>query len=200
MATKDTLTSNNLCKGQYITQEHFEKKKNLLIHSSITLQFPSIRLILANAPMFGFRMGTTDVTQGYLQSTSKIKQEDYFRHTNEIDLAPCQHLKRLRTVHSLTGSGAYYNFTLLHQVMNDLTVNRYVGDFYLILKEVKENSWNRRDICRVLHCDTPSELVAFMDKNFDGVEFKMKILEKHKFSGTKMLRIQLMSLSINASR
>ena len=68
LAIKSTDDGKIKYKARYVIGGHRDKYKDLMVHSTSTLQPQSVRLLLALAAIFEFDIWTSDVRQAYLQS------------------------------------------------------------------------------------------------------------------------------------
>ncbi|PXF47153.1 Retrovirus-related Pol polyprotein from transposon TNT 1-94 [Gracilariopsis chorda] len=115
-----------------------DREKGTIFHNSTSLQQTSIRVILAIATIFGFHILSTDITQAYIQSATKLMPDIYILSTKQFELAPNQLLKFLRHLYVLTESGEYWNYTFSEHMKKDLGMIRAVGDLSLLLKRFNE--------------------------------------------------------------
>lgn len=56
LVIKDAETNNPLYKARFVAQGHLNRDKGSIIHTSNTLQQSSVRVLLAIAALFGFRV------------------------------------------------------------------------------------------------------------------------------------------------
>lgn len=136
LCIKNAETKEPLYKARFIAQGHMDRDKRSIVHNSTTLQQTSIRVILAIAAIFGFRIWSTDITQAYIQSATELMRDIYIRPTKEFELAPNQLLKLLRPLYGLTESGEYWNYTFSEHMRKDLDMTQAVGDLSLFFKHV----------------------------------------------------------------
>ena len=95
VAIKSTDDDKINYKARYVIGGHRDKYKDLMVHSTSTLQPQSVRLLLALAAIFEFDIWTSDVRQGYLQSVEPLARDIFIRKpVPEFELAPSQCLKR----------------------------------------------------------------------------------------------------------
>lgn len=97
----------------YVVGGHPEELNILLVHSSCTIQTPSIRLLITIPVMFRFYVWTSDVRKAYLQSAIPLDRDililiplpEFKRH-------PQQCLQLLKSLYGLFHSGDLWHSTL----------------------------------------------------------------------------------------
>ena len=92
-------------KARYVIGGHRDRYKDLMVHSSKTLQPHSIRILLALTAMFDFEVWTSDVSQAYLQSSLPLARDVYIKNpVKEFDLSPDECLQLILPLYGLTES------------------------------------------------------------------------------------------------
>ena len=113
LAIKSKIDGRVIFKARYVIGGHRDKMKDLLVHSTNTVQPHSVRLITAIAPMFDFEVWGTDVKQAYLQAKKELGRNLYiFDAVPEFELEPEQCLKLLKPLYGLCDSGDLWHETL----------------------------------------------------------------------------------------
>ena len=72
LTIKDTGNEIEIWKARFVVQGHREKMKNSLVHDIATIKNKSVRLLIALAAIFGFRLFSTDISQSYLKSAEAL--------------------------------------------------------------------------------------------------------------------------------
>lgn len=94
---KSTENGQTKFKGRYVIGGHRHRMEDMMVHDATTLQPQSIRILLALAAMFGFKIWTSDVRQAYLQSALLLTRDLLItKPVPEIELSPDQCLKLLK--------------------------------------------------------------------------------------------------------
>jgi hypothetical protein len=96
LTMKDSGTSKEIYKARYVVQGFRDKKKTSLVHDAYTSKQQSSKLLIGLAASFGYRIFSTDVTQGYLQSPKPSMRCVYIKPSTEFELNANQVLKLLR--------------------------------------------------------------------------------------------------------
>ena len=106
LAIKNPDTDEVIYKARFVVQGHKDKDKDLLIHDSPTISVSSIRILIAIAGIFGFRIWSTYIIQAYLQSSSPLLRDIYTEATKELCLDKEKLLKLLRPLYGLAECSA----------------------------------------------------------------------------------------------
>jgi hypothetical protein len=123
MTIKDTGTDRECVKARYVIKGHKDVEKHWLVHNSPSLRQGSIKLLVALAAIFGFRIWSLDVSQAYLQSAETLMRDVYLdpKHDRDVfHLSSEQCLKLLRPLYGLADSGDYWHSTFLKHTKSDL--------------------------------------------------------------------------------
>eukprot|EP00171_Calliarthron_tuberculosum_P007692 IDg7692t1 len=100
-------------KALYVIGRHRDKLKNIKVHSSVTVQPSSIRLVLSFAALLDFDVWTSDVTQAYLQSSALLMHDEYItKHLTEFELEAYHCLKLFKPLYKLCDSGDLWHRTI----------------------------------------------------------------------------------------
>ena len=90
-----------------------DKLKDLIVHSTATLQPQSVPMLLAIAAIFGFDIWTADMTQAYLQASEPIGRDIFIkRTTSEFEIYPDQCLQVLRPLYGICDAGDPWHTTI----------------------------------------------------------------------------------------
>ena len=135
MAIKDTETNKPYFKARFVAQGHRDKEKSVLVHNSKTVRQSSIRILLALAALFGFRIWSLDVNNAYLQSASQLLRDIYLKPGKEFELPSGHLLKLLRPLYGLADSGNYWNETFANHIKNDLKMKPTALDISFFFKK-----------------------------------------------------------------
>ena len=115
-------------KARFVIGGHREKFKNFLVHHSITVQPPTILLLLTLAAAFDFDVWSCDVTQAYLQSGA-LERDVYIRNAApEFELQPDEYLKFLKPSYGLCDAGDYWFAALDKHHREDLGMTQFKSD------------------------------------------------------------------------
>ena len=136
LAIKSTEDNKVIYKARYVIGGHRDKFKDMMVHTSTTLQPQSIRLLLAMASMFGFDIWTADVRQAYLQAAETLSREIFLkRPALEFGLRLDQCFQLLKPLYGLCESGDLWHETLDKHHRADLGMKPFRIDpalYYLI--------------------------------------------------------------------
>eukprot|EP00171_Calliarthron_tuberculosum_P004009 IDg4009t1 len=103
LAIKSTEDGKVKFKARYVIGGHRDKLKDMMVHSTTTLQPQSIRLLLALAALHGFDIWTSDVRQVYLQSAEPLSRDIFIKKTlPEFELEPHQCLQLMKPLYGLS--------------------------------------------------------------------------------------------------
>ena len=129
LAIKSKLDGKIMFKARFVVGGHRDRLKEFMVHSSQTLQPQSIRILLALAVIFGFKIWTADVRQAYLQSAIKLQREVYVKtNASEFELKPNKCLKLLRPLYGLCESGDLWYETFSQHSKEDLHLVQMKSD------------------------------------------------------------------------
>lgn len=112
-------------------------EKNMFVHNSTNLRHAAIRVIIALAATFGFRVWSQDVLQTYLQSTEQLRRDVYVCATKEFGLESSQLFKLLKPLYGLADSGDYWHVTFADHLRQQLGMTPATGDHSLFFKTFK---------------------------------------------------------------
>lgn len=103
---KSSLDNKVNHKAKHVIGRHWDKLDDMIVHSSMTLQPPSICLLLALTAMFGFHTWTSDIRQAYLQVSEPLERKvSIWNAAPEFELPPEQFLMLLRPLYVLCDAG-----------------------------------------------------------------------------------------------
>jgi hypothetical protein len=128
MALKNTETVQPMWKARFVAQGHTDAERHTLLHDATSLRQTSIRLIVALAAMFGFKVWSGDVSQAYLQAVGRLARQVYLRPARELRLRPGAVLKLLRPLYGLADSGDAWANTFFRHVRHDLKMSNLDSD------------------------------------------------------------------------
>ena len=142
LAIKEKGTEDEKYKAHFVVQGHTDTEKNILVHNTTTLKQSSVRMLVAIAAIFGFKLWSQDVSQAYLQSAEKLMREVYLKpnrrdaekhfHLNEKQL-----LRLLKPLYGLADSGDYWHVTFANHIKNDLEMIPSTGDLSLFFQTIR---------------------------------------------------------------
>jgi hypothetical protein len=128
MALYYTETEQPVWKAGFAAQCHTDAERHTLVQNAKSLRQTSIRLIVALAAMFGFKVSSGDVSQAYLQAVDRLARQVYLRPTRELRLRPGAVLKLLRPLYELADSGDAWANTFFCHVRHDLKMSNLDSD------------------------------------------------------------------------
>lgn len=137
LAIKNARTEDELYKARFVVQGHTDIEKKMLVHNRTNLRQGSIRMLIAIAAVFGFRIWSQDVSQVYLQSTQNVMREVYVKPTRELNLSSDQLLGLLKPLCGLADSGEYWHEMLSKHSQQGLCMRPTTGDLSLFFKVVE---------------------------------------------------------------
>lgn len=132
LAVRNVGTNNELCKARFLVQGHTDSENNLLVHTSTNIRQRSIRILIAIAAIFGFRIRTQNISQVYLQSASKLTRDVYIKPKDGFELGCDKLLKLLEILYGLSDSGDYYHITTSNHLIDDLKMHPLTEGFGLL--------------------------------------------------------------------
>lgn len=98
----------------------------------------SVLVLLVFAAIFGFRLYSTDVTQGYLQSAEEIMRDVYIKPTGEFELGPGQLLKLLKPLYGLADGEDYRRKKMFDNLKEELGMQTQTTDGAFFFKLVDD--------------------------------------------------------------
>lgn len=138
LSIKNTETDEPDFKARFVVQGHTDSEKNMLINSASNVRHVSIRLLVAIAAIFGFRLWTQDVAQAYLQSATSLMRKVYIKPSKEFQLNADELLKLLKPLYGLTDAGDYWHNTFGKHLQQDLSMRPTASDLALYTKSVRD--------------------------------------------------------------
>lgn len=136
LSLKNTETEKETYKARFLVQGRRDVEKNILLHSSTNIKQSSVRLFVALAAVFGFRIWSQDVSEVYLQCADKLMQDIYLKPTKEFNLSSDQLLKLFKLLYGLSDSGDYWHHTFTAHLNGDLNMTSTTDDLFLFFKTV----------------------------------------------------------------
>ena len=136
MAIKDVETDRPYFKARFVAQGHKDRDKPSLLHNTTTVRQSSIRVLLALAAIFGFRLWSIDVNNAYLQSASNLLRDVYLKPGKDFELPSGHLLKLLRPLYGLADSGDYWNETFAQHIKQDLKMKATAQDMSFFFRKV----------------------------------------------------------------
>ena len=113
LAIKTSDDGRATSKARYVIRGHRDRFKDMMVHSALTLQPQSVRLLLALSAMLDFNTWVSDVKQAYLQSSEPISREIFIEKVvPEFELEPHQCLQLVKPLYGLCESGDLWHQTL----------------------------------------------------------------------------------------
>ena len=190
LTIKSSLDKKVKYKARYVIGGHRDKLKDMMVHSSTTLQPQSIHLLLALAASFGFDTWTSDIHQAYLQTSEPLQREVFIKNAAaEFELSPDQCLKLLRPLYGLCDAGDLWHTTLHKHYRLDLGMAPFKTDpalYYWIVDGILKGMsgshvddllrWGDKDF-RELSKGTSDRFEMTEESNFP-TEFTGFVLEK----------------------
>lgn len=70
LAIRDAGTKNKIYKARFTVQSYTGDEKQMLVHACSNLKQQTIRIPIAIATLFGFKIWSQDVSKAYLQNTA----------------------------------------------------------------------------------------------------------------------------------
>ena len=137
LAIKNPDTDEEIYKARFVVQGHKDKEKDFLIHDSPTISTAYIRILIAIAGIFGFRIWSTDIIQAYLQSSAPLMRDIFIKAGKELCLDKDKLLKLLRPLYGLAESGDFWYRTITNHLREDLKMKSQIGDLSLFTKHVQ---------------------------------------------------------------
>ncbi len=137
---KSTVDGEIKYKARYVICGNRDRLKDMIVHSTQTVQASYTRLLLSLASILGFDIWTADVTQAYLQSRKPLQRDIFIRNPAEdFELKPDECLKLIRPLYGLCEPGDLWFGTLDEHLREDLGMVPMKTDPALYL-EVKDGN------------------------------------------------------------
>lgn len=100
----------------------------MLVRNSSNIRKRSIRLLIGLVVVFEFRAWTQDVSQTYVQSSSKLMREVYVRPKAGFSLKTHELLSLLKPLYGLIDSKDYWHATITTHLKNVFNTTPLTGD------------------------------------------------------------------------
>lgn len=114
--------------------------KKAIVHNNPNLRPTSVRLLVALAAIFRFKLLTTDATEAYLQSARGLMRNIYIESTTEFELGKDQVLNLLNPIYDLSDSGDYWGKNLSFRFLKEREMTQVTSDseilFYYLSNEL----------------------------------------------------------------
>lgn len=121
LSIKSTEDQEIKFKARYVIGDHRDKLKDLMVHTSTTLQTASVRLLLPLAAIFGLDVWTSDVRQAYLQAAVPLVRDIYRKNpAAEFELSSEQFLQLLKPLYGQCESEDIWHDTFNRHHREDL--------------------------------------------------------------------------------
>jgi hypothetical protein len=113
LAIKNRDTGDGVLKARLVIGGHRDREKSSRVHTANTMRSQSLRLIMALASIFGFRLASVDVEQAYLQAAEPMLRDIFVRLPQGIiELDQSELIQLLKSLYCLSESGDYWASTL----------------------------------------------------------------------------------------
>lgn len=140
LAIKEPGTDREIWKARLVIGGHKDIEKHIMVRSSTTVQQQSLRMLLALAAIFGWKIWTQDISQAFVKSAGELSREIYIKKFNdvrELNLRPDQAVKSLRQLYGLCDSGDHWDrdFDSFHKKILGLTPSPVDASLYDLVKD-----------------------------------------------------------------
>lgn len=102
LSVEHVETDKILFRAIFVVQGHTDAEKNLLVNSASNIKHVSVRLIVAMADIFRYRIWTQYVAQAYLQSEQTLMGKVFIRLSMEFQLNHDELLEFFEPLYGLT--------------------------------------------------------------------------------------------------
>ena len=137
LAIKNPNTPTERYKARFIVQGHKDREKEFLIHTSKTIRYKNIRLILTISAAMNFEVWSQDVTQAYIQGEN-LSRTVYVRPTPDFELPENSLLKLLKPLYGLSESGDAWFQRYNGYLTKNLKLEQTDGDMSCYYKREEE--------------------------------------------------------------
>lgn len=104
LAIRSCETDAEVLKSCFVIQGHIDPEKNFLVHCSTNKEQQILRFLIEFAAIFGLRIWTQDISQAYLQSSSRLTRKVFVRPKSGITLKTNELPQLRQPLYRLTNS------------------------------------------------------------------------------------------------
>lgn len=138
LSLKDVGSGREKPEARFVAQGNRDKGKPYMVHGIASLCAPSIRLILSDALIKGFRVFSHDNNQAYLQIKDPVSRRIQFLPKKEdleiLGVSDKDLLQLIQPLYGICDAGDYWGITVPSHIEDDLDMVLSLGDPYVYLK------------------------------------------------------------------
>jgi hypothetical protein len=187
LAIKRRDSGEEIMKARLVIGGHRDKEKQFRVHTASTMRSTSLRMIMAIASIFGFRLASVDVAQAYLQAAEPLLRDIYVKlPPGTIELDETELVQLLKPLYGLSESGDYWASTLNDVLLSRMNLTQAQSDMTVFFRKLATRLVliHGSHVDDIIHAAPREELDTAIQELREHFETKEPEYDHFPFAGT----------------
>jgi Reverse transcriptase (RNA-dependent DNA polymerase) len=187
LAIKRRDNGEEIFKARLVIGGHRDREKQSRVHTANTMRSTSLRMIMAIAAIFGFRLASVDVAQAYLLAAQPLLRDIYVKlPPGTIELNESELVQLLKPLYGLSESGDYWASTLSNVLLSKVNLTQAQSDMTIFFRKLANRLVlvHGSHVDDIIHAAPPEELDDTLQELREHFEMKEPEYDQFPFAGT----------------